>query len=158
MQTSFSIEVYRADIGRIAASVFETMLGLTVEPAEMEWKPAADRVTAAIYLVGRWHGAVLLECSPSQACAFTQLLLSIEDPVTMGDDVRDTLGELANMLAGNLKSVLPAGVSLSVPSVTAGSDYTLRVCGADLVERVACSTALGVFWITLVEIAPRSEP
>jgi CheY-specific phosphatase CheX len=136
-------------------SVFETMLGLTVESVQTPWTGAPDRVTAAEYFVGLWNGAILLECSPSQACAFTQLLLSTERPTAMNDDVRDALGELANMLAGNLKSVLPRGASLSVPSITTGTDYTLPICGGNLAERLAFSGPDGVFWITLVEIAAR---
>ena len=50
-------------------------------------------------------------------------------PTALDDDVRDTLGELANMAAGNLKSVMPSGVVLSMPSVVAGSDYSLKLCG-----------------------------
>ena len=103
--------------------------------------------------MGLWNGAVLLECSPAQACSFTQLLLSVDRPTAVNDDVRDALGELANMLAGNLKSVLPRGVSLSVPSITVGTDYTLRICGGNMVERLGFSGPDGVFWVTLVEIA-----
>ena len=33
-----------------------------------------------------------------------------------------------------------------------GSDYTLRVCGAKAVERIAFSSPLGIFRITLVEM------
>jgi hypothetical protein len=51
--------------------------------------------------------------------------------------------------------VLPHGVALSMPSVVEGSDYSLRVCGGDaLVERAACSSPAGVFWITLVQLPP----
>jgi len=59
--------------------------------------------------------------------------------------VRDALGELANMLAGNLKSVLPSGVVLSMPSVIEGSDYSLRICGKRLIERCR-SGAPRIFW------------
>ena len=153
MQPSFPIEVYRPDLGRVVESVFETMLGLVVEQSGIPWTAAPDRVTAVVYFVGLWNGAILLECSPAQACSFTQLFLSTEEPPGMDDDVRDTLGELTNMLAGNLKSVLPRGVCLSVPSVTVGTDYTLRICGGNMVERLGFSSPCGVFWITLVEIA-----
>jgi chemotaxis protein CheX len=73
-------------------------------------------------------------------------------PEEVNDDVRDTMGELANMLGGNLKSLLPRGVVLSMPSVVAG-DYSLRVCGGKaIVEHVAYRWPAGVFCITLVEI------
>jgi len=157
MQATFPIEVYRSDLTRVVEAVFETMLGLTVEPVETPWTSESDRATAVVYFVGLWSGALLLECSPSQACFFTQLFFSTEQPPGMDDDVRDTLGELANMLAGNLKSVLPRGVALSVPSVMAGSDYTLRICGGNMVERLGFSCPGGLFWITLVEIVATGQ-
>jgi CheY-specific phosphatase CheX len=62
------------------------------------------------------------------------------------------MGELANMVAGNLKSLLPRGVVLSLPSVVVGSDYGLSVCGVSAVERITFSSATGNFRITLIEI------
>jgi CheY-specific phosphatase CheX len=41
---------------------------------------------------------------------------SLED-----DDVDDAMGELANVLGGNLKALLPEGSSLTLPSVAEGS-------------------------------------
>lgn len=38
------------------------------------------------------------------------------------------MGELANMIGGNLKSVLPPGVALSVPSVALGNELAVRIC------------------------------
>ncbi len=78
--------------------------------------------------------------------------MSIHPPVAVNDDVRDALGELANMLAGNLKSVWPHGIDLSMPSVVEGTDYSLRVCGGSLIDRMAFSGELGVIWVTLIEM------
>jgi CheY-specific phosphatase CheX len=64
------------------------------------------------------------------------------------DVVRDVLGELANMIGGNLKCVLTPGIRLSMPSIVDGSDYSLRVCGAEVPERLAFQCAEGPFWIT----------
>ena len=73
-------------------------------------------------------------------------------PDRVDEDVRDSLGELANMVGGNLKSVLPPGVALSMPSVVDGSDYALRICGGNATNTVAFSSALGIFWVTLVQV------
>ena len=63
------------------------------------------------------------------------------------------MGGLANVLGGNLKSVLPRGVVLSMPSVVEGGDYTLHAGGGNAcVERVGCRSTDGVFRITLVEL------
>jgi hypothetical protein len=68
------------------------------------------------------------------------------------DDVRDSLGEIASMLAGSLKSVLPPGVGLSMPSVVEGADYSLRICGGNLAERAAFLSDAGLFWVTMIEL------
>jgi chemotaxis protein CheX len=156
MPESFPVDIYRDDLTRIARDIFDTMLGVALQTAEEEWKPARDRLTGAVYLAGAWRGAVLLECDHRQAFDFTSRLMSVPIPEAVNDDVRDTMGELANMLGGNLKSVLPRGVVLSMPSVVEGSDYSLRICGGHAcVERTAYRTEAGVCWVTLVELLDR---
>jgi len=152
MQTAFPLSVYRADLARIVVSVFQTMVQLEMAPAETAWTPAPEGLTAAVYFAGTWKGAVLLECTRPQAFEFTHRLMSIDAPASVNDDVRDTLGELANMLAGNLKSVLPHGIGLSMPSVVEGKDYSLRVCGGNLIDRMALVGELGVIGVTLIEM------
>jgi chemotaxis protein CheX len=153
MQETVPIEKHGENLGRIAHEIFESMLGIEIQPVELAWQPAKDRLTGAVYLAGAWRGAVLIECDHGQACDFTHRLMSVPLPEEVDDDVRDTMGELANMLGGNMKSVLPHGVALSMPSVVEGSDYSLRLCGGKaVVERVAYRSPAGVFWITLVEL------
>jgi chemotaxis protein CheX len=78
--------------------------------------------------------------------------MAIDAPLCINDDVRDTMGELANTLAGNLKSVLPHGIGLSMPSVVEGTDYSLRICGGNLIDRMPFSSETGVIWVTLIEL------
>jgi chemotaxis protein CheX len=101
-------------------------------------------------LTGDWNGAVLLECDRGQACRFAGRFLSMDPPETVDDVVRDVLGKLANMIGGNLKCVLTRGIRLSMPAVVDGSDYSLRVCGAEVRERLAFQCAEGLFWITVL--------
>jgi chemotaxis protein CheX len=152
MPAPFSLDVYRDDLARVVQSVFETMIDLEVAACEASWAHSQDTITAAVHFAGDWRGAALVECDARQACQFATRLMGIALPAAINDDVRDAMGELANMVAGNLKSVLPHGVGLSMPSVVEGSDYALRVCGAKAVERIAFSSPLGIFRITLVEM------
>jgi len=149
MQTSFPLDVYRSDLTRVANDVFQAMMDLPIELREA-WSAPAEVVTASVYLAGEWRGAVLVECARPQAYAFTSRFMGVEAPAL--DDMRDTMGEIANMLAGNLKSVLPRGVGLSMPSVVEGTDYSLRVCGGNSVERIAFSSPIGEFCVTLIEM------
>jgi chemotaxis protein CheX len=141
-------------VAQIVESVFITMLNLEVFPGRIPWSPAHDQLTSAVQLSGKWNGAVLLECNRWQACRFAGRFLSMDPPDTVNDDVRDVLGELANMIGGNMKSAVATGLSLSIPSVTDGSDYGLRVCGSEIQNRLGFECAEGPFWVTLLAVAP----
>jgi chemotaxis protein CheX len=151
MSSIFEISSYHAETEQIVQGVFETMLKYQTEPATDSYVAAGDIVNSAIFFAGSWQGAVLLECSQAQAFFFTALLMRITKPTCMDDDVRDSMGEIINMIGGNLKSVLPHGVGLSMPSVLEGADYGYRVCGSNFKERLSFRGELGPFWITLVQ-------
>ena len=153
MSPTFRIDVYREDLVRITKDIFATMLDSTVDPCVAEWVTGRNRVTATVFLAGSWQGAVLLECTPNQAFEFTVRMMPVPRPTDVNEDVRDTLCELVNMLGGNLKSVVPPGVALSMPSVVEGSDYAMRVCGKlSMSERIAFVCPWGIFWVTLIEL------
>jgi len=122
-------ESLRPAIAEITESVFATMLELAVRPLEPVPGEEVFAMTAAVYYVGAWNGALLLECSQRQAREWGARLMGIPPPASQ-EDASDSLGELCNVLAGNLKPMLPPGVALSAPSVVAGADYSLSVCGS----------------------------
>lgn len=63
-----------------------------------------------------------------------------------------------DLIAGNLKPLLPPGVGLSLPSVVEGSDYSLRICGGNLSESVWFEDRFGPLSITLVELISSALP
>jgi chemotaxis protein CheX len=65
------------------------------------------------------------------------------------DDKRDVVAELANMIGGNLKSLLPGPLYLSLPTVLAGRDLGLQIPGAELVEDVLLQCESGSLRIRL---------
>ena len=145
------VEAYDAEVCRIVQDVLETMTKYSVVPTEVPYTEHQERTTCAVYFAGEWSGAVLLECGLQMAFVFTSQLMQIPKPIQFDDDVYDALGELANMIGGNLKSVLPRGVSLSMPSVVEGSNYSVRVCGANRNKQMSFTGPDGPFWVTLVE-------
>jgi chemotaxis protein CheX len=150
MPTEISIEIQPSELVQVVESVFGTMMSLEAGANGTPWFPGDDRLTAAVHLAGDWNGALLLECNRGQACRFAGRFLSMEPPETVDDVVRDVLGELANMIGGNMKCVLTRGIRLSMPSVVDGSDYCLRICGAEVRERLAFQCAEGPFWVTVL--------
>jgi chemotaxis protein CheX len=151
-----SIEIVPSEVAQIVESVFLAMLDLEARECDTPWSPNGERLSAAVHLAGDWNGAVLVECGRTQACRFAERFLSLETPSAVDDVVRDVLGELANMIGGNLKCVLTRGIRLSMPSVVDGSDCGLRICKAEIHTRIGFECAEGPFWVTV--LASQSAP
>ena len=139
-------------VAQIVESVFITMMNLEVSLSETPWAPSHDQLTSSVRISGDWNGALLFECNHCQACQFAGLFLSMDPPDAVNDDVRDVLGEVANMIGGNLKSAVAMGLSLSMPSVSDGNDYNLLVSDCEVEDRLAFQCAHGAFWVTLLGI------
>jgi chemotaxis protein CheX len=150
MPADLSLEIVPDELAQIVESVFDTMLSLKTHGCGTAWFPSVDRLTSVVHLAGDWNGALLLDCDRRQACHFAGRFLSSEPSETVDDVVRDVLGELANMIGGNLKSMYARGIRVSLPSVVDGSDYSMRICGTEVRERLAFQCAEGVFWITIL--------
>jgi chemotaxis protein CheX len=129
-------------------SVFTTMMDLEVERTNAPWSPATGRVSAAVHLKGACSGTVLLECAEAQARRFAARFLSMDPPAD--DLVSDVLGELINMIGGNLKCLLASGVQLSMPSVAIGGDYGLHACRGENSACLSFDCAEGPFWVALL--------
>ena len=156
MQTELQLDQYQTDIYQFAESVFASMLGLFVQPSDAPL-PATDVITAAVYYAGPWKGAVLLQCDLPEACDFTARLMGIPKPSDFSEDVRDAMGEITNILGGNLKPILPHGVALSMPSVVSGAPSCLRICGKGPILKLGFSCDSGLFWLTILGLTEESS-
>jgi chemotaxis protein CheX len=90
-----------------------------------------DAISSWVEVLGPWNGAVVLTCGRTTAEELSRCLLAEHaPPVLDAEDVVDGLGELANVVGGNVKAVLPGPSVLGLPEVGSapepGSD-TLRV-------------------------------
>jgi chemotaxis protein CheX len=153
METTTAGYAYGPVIEQIVENVFQTMMGLEVHASEAPWAPSGGIITASISLTGSWKGAVLVECGQHEAFLFASRMIGIDLPTELNEDVRDALGELANMVGGNLKSILPGGVELSLPSVVWGTDYRVGICHAGVDRRWVFEGPEVTFGIVLIEVS-----
>jgi chemotaxis protein CheX len=130
MESPEAVTDFGPIVTQIVENVFQTMIGLDVKAVDTPFCPTGEVITSIISLAGTWKGAVLVRCGIEEAFDFTSRMIGIDPPTNLNDDVRDAMGELANMVGGNLKSVLPSGVGLSLPTVVWGHDYTMQICRA----------------------------
>jgi len=133
-----SAEVRSDDIVAITADVWSCFLGEDVHPLpDASAGLGDDSYLASIGIMGAWGGHVLLELPLAGAELAAKRMLGIET-VTMLEVV-DALGELSNMVGGNIKSLLPMPCHLGLPMVVQGT--VAPAAGSDTVE--ICRAYLG---------------
>lgn len=145
-----------ADIEDIARTIWATLFDLPLELAEVGEFSAEPSVTSCVQIDGAWHGALVLKCPMPLARTLTAQMFQAQSPPDL-DDVRDALGELANMLGGNVKALLPAPCQISLPAVAVGSDYELSVIGAAEVASVTFLCGGEPLLVTLLQRAGAAD-
>jgi hypothetical protein len=102
----------------IADEVWPSLVGDGEAFVPVPVPPPAELVSAWVDIIGPWTGSVVLTCAPATAEALTESVLMTRPPTVVDDeDVADALGEVANVLGGNIKSVLPGEFRLGLPQV-----------------------------------------
>jgi chemotaxis protein CheX len=87
--------------------------------------------TSSVTISGAWEGAVLFELCPGLDRLLAAAMFQAEK---LGeDDVGDAIGELANIIGGNVKGLLLEPSRLSLPTVVSGRHLNLRMPGSVLV-------------------------
>jgi len=82
---------------------------------------AGECWSSAVSISGAWSGTVTLEVSGSLATQLTRLMLGFDPADAVADeDIADAVGELVNMVGGNIKSLMPGPSTLTLPIVAAG--------------------------------------
>lgn len=120
----------------IVGDVFSGLLG-DVEPPEPDAESGAPlAVHAKVTVTGEWNGHVLVECSAPLARQVTAHLLLTTAEELADDDVRDVVGELVNVIGGNVKSVMPGPSTLSLPSSSLAGEHHLDSDGSDAAAAV----------------------
>jgi chemotaxis protein CheX len=97
-----------------------------------------DAVSSWVEIVGPWNGAVVLTTGRSTAKELARCLLAEHAPPVLDDeDVEDAMGELANVVGGNVKAVLPGPSVLGLPEVGTAPEpgHPADICRVDLLWR-----------------------
>ena len=79
-------------------------------------------VHSTVSITGSWHGHLVYASSRDAAKKAAAAFLAMEPDEVGQEDISDVLGELANIVGGNVKAMLPAGCFLSLPPVELAPD------------------------------------
>jgi chemotaxis protein CheX len=155
IESTEGVAVGAEQIIGIAQEVWTSFLDMEIAPHPLGADaPALDgpTLTGCVHVTGEWQGSVFLQCSAELSVAAAEAMFAAEPGSLSAEEISDALGELTNMIGGNIKSLLPAPSTLSVPSVAEGVSYTVRVPGAHLVDSVALVCAAGLLTISIWKV------
>ncbi|MBK7972631.1 MAG: chemotaxis protein CheX [Deltaproteobacteria bacterium] len=133
------MHVEESTLFELAETVWTSVLGLNLARAEAPPANGSTRhMIGCVVITGAWEGAVTIECPESMAKKAAGIMFGTEPEAASDDEVRDALGELANMIGGNVKALLPSPSQLSLPTVAEGKEFKLTVPGTHEVRHVDC--------------------
>lgn len=114
-----------------AKEIFSSMVMMEISVSGeymIESVPLTESITGVIGLAGTHKGVLAIHIPNKVAMAITSSFLGM-DVDEINEDVEDAVGELANMLGGNVKSILSENgrdINLSLPSTITGQQYDFQ--------------------------------
>ncbi len=88
---------------------------------------------ASVVFSGKSQGSMTIAMGEVLATKIASMMFECEIEAVSFDDIKDSIGELVNVLAGNMKTDFLGDSELSRPLVMQGSDAILSVLGSDVV-------------------------
>jgi chemotaxis protein CheX len=135
---SVEVEVNEDDLAEMVGQVWESFLdpeGINpLIPTYDANQPS--EVHSSVSISGSWTGHLVYACSNLAARRAAAAFLAMEPDEVSEDDMSDVLGELANIVGGNVKAMLPPGAFLSLPQVVLGPESAARYPNAERIGGV----------------------
>ncbi len=156
----FSSEAVTKSISVTIKETFDTMLEMDLEPVDQIPENAVedDRLVGSVYFGGEVVGVLSIHVSKVFSQLITAAMLGSEpDQVKDLEEIKDVLGELTNIVAGNLKTDMAnAGLAcvISTPSITRGTDFKINPADAASVQRIGFKHDK---YFVLVDVAAKEE-
>lgn len=141
----------------VVEQVFKVMVRLDARISDAPWQaPTGKRVTSLVTVSGpidsdQPNYSVSLEMSEELAMRITSTTLrkSVNEWSHM---VEDAVGEITNMIAGNLKKHMIATHVLSIPVVAHGSDYDFKMPTLQATQEQVFSCESDRFLLTVGQV------
>ena len=130
----------KTSVSESVIDVFDTMLSLEVKISETGAETLdGNRLMGMVKFAGEVVGIVAIQMSYDFARLMTASMQGVESGDVEGDEeIKDLLAELSNIVGGKLKSTYTdSGLycTLTTPSVTTGSDFTMQSLNMDKYEK-----------------------
>jgi chemotaxis protein CheX len=148
------MQFLEAEVIELTRTVWETVLAMGIEPAEDDRHPpdGEETVSACVHISGGWNGSVILSCPSTLGIAIAAAMFELEHDEVDDELLHDAVGEVANMIGGNVKGLVPGPSQLSLPTVATGLHTRLAVPGSHPVTRVGFRSECQPVRVVLTEV------
>ena len=123
---------------------------MDASPASVGHWDCVGPIIGIIHLSGGWDGFLLTGFELPLAEAVASHMMAQPDVTATEEELRDVVGEVANILAGNLKCLIPVWTEMSIPAVIEGTLSRKMKLKPSPISRLYFTTVHGLFWLTLV--------
>ena len=135
--------------------VFSTMIMMDLEAGPVLPRDEVNiqsNLTSMLGLGGGMRGTLAVHCPKEVATGITSAFLGM-DIEEIDADVKDSIGEIVNMIAGNLKVTFAGvGIAIELAIPTSATGEAIRLCGLAGANRllVPLTCVNGTFWVELL--------
>jgi chemotaxis protein CheX len=152
--TELTPEITAERIAEITRDIWGSFLSLELEQLPDAGEPlSGETLTGIVHISGAWDGSVFVEVTRAHAEGAAEAMFAAEPGTLSREEVGDALGELTNMVGGNVKGLLGVTTKLSLPSIAGGESYTLRIPGAEIIDQVLLVSVAGPVRISVWQVA-----
>lgn len=109
------MEIDQLLLEQIAASVLRDMLGFETLPTSRA--VVSPGLTASIHIFGDWDAVLEVQTDDAGARRIAEQMFGTPASDLTHEEISDALGEIVNMVGGNIKGLCQAETRLSLPCV-----------------------------------------
>lgn len=132
-----------ATLHHLSGTMFEALVGTPLHVAET---PAAEDggeiLGAWVEIHGAWQGAVGVICTRDAARLAASAMLEVDAADASETDLHDAVRELANVIGGQVKALLPLPNYLSLPTTGVGMPTSYAPSVEHVDARMDCNGQL----------------
>ncbi len=114
------------DLAEVTEMVWNASLGMEAQRAGSAALDGHELLVGRVDLNGAYNGAILIECPQGLVRLAAGVLFFMEPDDASDDDMRDAIGEIANVIAGNARGLFEHGTTIGLPVVDSNLDNALH--------------------------------
>lgn len=130
--------------------VWSSILGLEVRQSKEAYVVIPSNVESCVQISGAWLGLVTINCPEPLAHKIAEIMFQVAPGTAGQEELQDAMGEIINMVGGNIKALMPPPCHLSLP-IVALSGHSLHFPMTQVVCKITMRSLDQLFQVTIMK-------